>query len=139
MTDPRITDEAVEAAARTYFENLGWDWDELDTDLKDHGENKAAVLREFRAALEAALPHLAPQPVVDREALEKAIAEALVHHYPTRGMQVASGQTCECQYWTGNEPSALLGAGMGGSDQLNRHRAKLAADAVLALINGSAS
>jgi len=109
MTDPRITDEAVEAAARTYFENLGWDWDELDTDLKDHGENKAAVLREFRAALEAALPHLAPQSVVDREALKQAIRKA------ANSEQSFGGAT-----WV--------------DGTLNDYT-----DAVLALINGSAS
>lgn len=73
---------------------------------------------------------------IDRETLERAVGEALRDHFPTRGMQVASGVTCECQYWTGNEPQALLGAGMGGRDQLNRHRAALAADAVLALLPG---
>jgi len=70
---PVVTDEAVEKLARTYYENLGWDWDDLDTDLKDHDENKATILREFRAALEAAAPLLGtrPQPTLDAGALSE--------------------------------------------------------------------
>ena len=59
-----IPDEAVGAAARAYYENLGWDWDDLggwheDKQRElDHEESKATILREFRAALEAAIPLL---------------------------------------------------------------------------------
>lgn len=72
---------------------------------------------------------------ITREELERIVAEAMVHHYPAQGQVVASGQTCECRYWTGNEPQALIGPGLGGRDQLNRHRAVLVTDAVLELIN----
>lgn len=62
--DYKIPDEAVGAAARAYYENLGWDWDDLggwheDKQRElDHEESKATILREFRAALEAAIPLL---------------------------------------------------------------------------------
>lgn len=51
-----ISDEAVEVAAKTYYTNLGWDWDSLDTEAKEHDESKAVILTEFRAVLEAAAP-----------------------------------------------------------------------------------
>jgi hypothetical protein len=65
---PRITDEAVEAIAIRVAPamSMGLAWDELGEVLQNFWLNRS------RAALEAALPHLAPQPVVDREALARA-------------------------------------------------------------------
>lgn len=60
----------------------------------------------------------------DREEL----AKALNGHHVTRGMQVASGVTCECCYWTGSEPEIGKRPMPWGRDQLDLHRA----DAVLA-------
>lgn len=96
MSDLRITDEAVEAAADAYLlvkptDRVGWRLDKM------------------RIALEAALPLLAPQPVVDREAIAKAIHDA---NFPL----------CSREH-------ALYADGPSG-DQ---------ADAVLALLNGAAS
>lgn len=59
----------------------------------------------------------------DREAL----AATLNEHHVTRGMQVASGVTCECRYWTGNEPEEGKRPLPWGSDRLDLHRA----DAIL--------
>jgi hypothetical protein len=53
-----ITDEMVERLTRAYYTNLGWDWEDLDNAARDHGENLAAILREFRVALEAIEPML---------------------------------------------------------------------------------
>jgi len=35
--------------------------------------------------------------------LVQAMAEVLRKHQPTTGMAVASGVTCQCGYWNGNE------------------------------------
>jgi hypothetical protein len=35
--------------------------------------------------------------------LVQAMAEVLRKHQPTTGMSVASGVTCQCGYWTGDE------------------------------------
>jgi hypothetical protein len=35
--------------------------------------------------------------------LVQTMAEVLRSHQMTTGMQVASGTTCRCGYWTGNE------------------------------------
>jgi len=101
MSDPRITEEAVQAAtralARTFVTN-----------------KPVAGTKDFRvdarAALEAALPHLAPQPI-DRE----AVAEAL-HDY--NHMHTWRSGRCDDAC---------------GIASFQR------ADAVLALINGSES
>jgi hypothetical protein len=64
------------------------------------------------------------------------IAEELKRHYPTTGMSVASGVTCECGYWNGVEsPGADRPAGAQGRDGLNWHRAQV----VAALLNGDGS
>lgn len=54
----KISDEAVEKLARTYYGNLGWEWDDLEEAARDHEENLATILREFRVAFEAAAPLL---------------------------------------------------------------------------------
>lgn len=61
--------------------------------------------------------------------LAVAINEVLKGHYPTRGMRVSSGQTCECGYWTGGEVSGKTRP-FGGvqGDGLNWHRASLIAE-----------
>lgn len=58
-----VTDEAVEAAERAYMER----W-------RDRVPAPGAGMR---AALEAAVPLLAPQPVADQEALSRAISDEL--------------------------------------------------------------
>lgn len=72
-----VTEQAVEAAARTYYENLGWDWGELSNGRKDHEESKAEILREFEAVLEAVQPYMGVRPVVDREAVKQALSTEL--------------------------------------------------------------
>ena len=58
----------------------------------------------------------------DREAL----AKALRGHHPTTGMAVASGVTCQCGYWNGNErPGVDRPAGAQGRDGLDWHRAQV--------------
>ena len=60
--------------------------------------------------------------------LAVVINNVLKGHYPTRGMQVSRGVTCECGYWTGTEESGKnRPVGVSG-DQLDWHRAKLVAD-----------
>lgn len=56
-------------------------------------------------------------------------AEVLAQHQATTGMQVASGTTCRCGYWTGNErPGSTRPAGLQG---LIWHQAQVLADAGL--------
>jgi len=95
----RITDEAVEKALHVYYDGA---YDPRAYNPATSGEKFDAM----RAALEAALPHLAPQPI-DREALEQSIRAELVQ----QGVDEF------------HDPMPL-----------GRHLA----DAVLALINGSA-
>ena len=71
-----ITDEAVEAAARKYFTDLGWDWDDIDDDLQDQADSKRTILRQFRRALEAAQPFMTSRTALDRGAVEQAIRDA---------------------------------------------------------------
>ncbi len=81
MSDPRITDEAIEAAAKAIYETPH---DSLSRDGYDRAPRdiQKLYLAEAEAALEAALPHLAPQPQpVDREALERLVNGA--NHYDT--------------------------------------------------------
>lgn len=92
MSDPRITTEAVVAA-----------------------QNAQLVHRTMRAALEAALPHLAPQPV-DREALIRAAAEAMYH-----------------DRWVGDPTEGQFAGERYDDAEL---QASVAVDAVLALLNG---
>jgi len=61
MTDPRITEEAVEAATRALARTFV-------TNKPVAGSKDFRV--DARAALEAARPYFAPQPI-DREALEE--------------------------------------------------------------------
>ncbi len=65
MSDPRITDQAVEKAARAiYAFPTGC---RLEPWAAVTGTLRREYLRAGRAALEAALPHLAPQPLTSRE------------------------------------------------------------------------
>lgn len=105
---PVVTDEAVEGGAKAF-------WDYQADDSADLGpwppdpekSDDADLTRRFvRIVLEAAAPLLAPQPVVDREALVKAIDNA-----------------------------GALEVG-GTNWPLDRKNVQEIADAVLALING---
>lgn len=76
----QITDEAVEAAAMriaewSFEEDPTYKWDDLDAKDKD------SAREGMRAALEAAQPHLAPQSVVDREALLQLLDDYAVGRY----------------------------------------------------------
>jgi hypothetical protein len=137
MNTPVVTDEAVEKLARTYYENLGWDWDDLDTDLKDHDENKATILREFRAALEAAAPLLGtrpqpdeirdpiagldymsdsspvparPQPTLDAEAARAALTTAFLGFRERSGGCPEGPDCAACRRLAGDEAEVALGA-----------------------------
>lgn len=56
----------------------------------------------------------------------KRIAQILNEHHPERGMVVASGVTCQCGYWTGDEIAGVTRpAGVSGADKLDWHRAKV--------------
>ncbi|KQO98590.1 hypothetical protein ASF30_11045 [Leifsonia sp. Leaf264] len=57
--------------------------------------------------------------------LTERIASALAQHFPTRGMSVSMGVTCECGYWTGAEPEAGKRPLPWGRDQLGLHRARI--------------
>jgi hypothetical protein len=81
VTDPRITDEAVEAAV-----------DVLDDDGHNalHCTPGPDLYVTTRAALEAALPHLAPQPVPTAGDILQALTEvyesgAMGGEWPTLG------------------------------------------------------
>lgn len=84
ITDIKVTDEAVEAGARAYYENLGWDWASLDTEAREHDQSKAIILAEFRRALEAAAPLLQVQ-AIDRAAMIEAIESASYRTEDIRG------------------------------------------------------
>ena len=60
------------------------------------------------------------------ESVVRAILDALRDHRPTTGMQVASGQTCACGYWTGSERQ---GPTPSGWPLIVNHAAREAADA----------
>ena len=56
--------------------------------------------------------------------------EILRSHKPTTGMQVASGITCECGYWTGDERAGVdRPVGIRG-DGLDWHRSLLIGDLI---------
>lgn len=56
--------------------------------------------------------------------IEEELARELNKHYPTRGMKVAMGETCECGYWTGEEDRFTPHPW--GLDRLDLHRARIA-------------
>lgn len=61
----------------------------------------------------------------DAEKVTELIAESLREHQPTTGMKVASGETCNCGYWTGNErPGVTRPVGFQG---LQWHQAQVIA------------
>lgn len=97
-----------------------------------HAANAANLLRKLGDRDDVRLIFiqgpLEPAGIMD---VSTIIAEATKDHYPTRGMQVSMGVTCRCGHWTGSEPEAYLGAGVGGRDQLGRHRAVVAAQALV--------
>ena len=140
MSDPRITDEAVEAAERAY--------------VKHWRDRVPAAGAGMRAALEAALPHLAPQPVVDRDAAARPDWRQLVwaemshRGYTDDEIKAAERQRCAdtCE-WDGNS----LRWDCFDEDGKSNHPAAdelaeiagviervLDSDAVLALLNGGA-
>lgn len=62
------------------------------------------------------------------------IATAIKDHQMTTGMQVASGVTCRCGYWNGNERAGVdRPVGCGG---LTWHQAQEAATAIRAELAG---
>lgn len=95
-----------------------------------HGENAESVVNKFAGTTGLRLVHVPPANPTSVEDIAWIIAEATKNHYMTRGMQVSMGVTCRCGHWTGSEPEGFLGAGLGGRDQLGRHRAMVAAQAL---------
>ena len=136
MSDPRITDKAVEAAAKAIYETPH---DSLSRDgySRANRDIQKLYLAEAEAALKAALPHLiddgaalpvrtdgggnptaassSPQPV-DREALIRAAAEAMYH-----------------DRWVGDPTEGQFAGERYDDAEL---QASVAVDAVLALLNG---
>ena len=53
----------------------------------------------------------------------KVVAKILNQHHQSTGMQVASGVTCQCGYWTGDEPESGKCPLPWGIDRLDLHRA----------------
>lgn len=53
-----IPEEAIDAAARAHVKRTGWDWDELGDSSDEDDANRATIIADMRAALQAALPHL---------------------------------------------------------------------------------
>ena len=93
MTDDTVRDGLARAlfAARLadgdYPDGTGV-WDDVPEDWRE----------ACQVLADAALAYLAGQRV-DVEAVARVLAE----HQPTTGMSVASGVTCRCGYWNGNE------------------------------------
>jgi hypothetical protein len=66
--------------------------------------------------------------------IAEIIATTIRDHSLTTGMQVASGSTCRCGYWNGNERAGKdRPVGCGG---LTWHQAQQAATNVLAVLEG---
>lgn len=63
MNRPEITDEMVMAAAKAYYTHLGWDWEDLQDATRDHEENLAVIVSEFRIVLEAAFALIPAEPL----------------------------------------------------------------------------
>ncbi len=82
------------------------------------------TVEEWLPEADAALAYLAQQ----RPGVE-AIAGVLREHMATGGMSVASGVTCRCGYWTGNEePGKTRPVGYSG---LQWHQAEAVAAHIL--------
>ena len=67
-------------------------------DVVNDDAQKGDIRQAASNAADAALAHLAGQRVG-----VGAVARVLAEHQPTTGMSVASGVTCRCGYWNGNE------------------------------------
>jgi hypothetical protein len=95
MTTSAVTDEAVEAAAVriaawSFEDDPTYKWDDLDA------EDKGSAREGMRAALEAAVPLLAPQPVASQERVAEVLYTAMCK----------TGDDCE------DLAAALLAAGV---------------------------
>lgn len=77
MSDPRITDEAVEVTAAQLWHFV---WSDVDPYSNASEAEKDVCRRSARDVLNDAVPLLAPQPVVDREVL----IEALINLHASR-------------------------------------------------------
>jgi hypothetical protein len=108
MTDPRITNRTKAYRAARDAWHAAYCGEDRACTPGDHCEG-APDRKALQAALGAALAHLAPQPVVDREQIAKAIHDAVWPNCPNEHVIFADGTEGD------------------------------AADAVLALINGSVS
>jgi hypothetical protein len=56
------------------------------------------------------------------------LAKELAKHHPSRGVVVSSGTTCECGYWTGDEPEGGKRPLPWGRDRLDLHRGRVAVE-----------
>lgn len=123
-----------DAVARELYDRYPNEWVALGYGdmVIAHAANAANLFRDLGDRDDVRLVFIeGPREPVGIVDVSTIIAEATKDHYPTRGMQVSMGVTCRCGHWTGSEPEAYLGAGVGGRDQLGRHRAVVAAQALL--------
>ena len=79
---------------------------------------------------DAALTALADHP-----GLAEVLGNTLRAHQPTTGMSVASGVTCRCGYWNGNEVGGKTRPV--GYQGLQWHQANVLADVVRAWLRGA--
>ncbi len=162
MSDPRITDEAVEAATRSLHPGLFEDDGLLHPALAHSGQWQAR--HKVRAALEAALPHLAPQS--DDEAALPVRADgggnpaaassspqpvddedddtpwpsglSLDNPFLTTPPPIGRDQIAEALH-AHDQERARIYCGWQNASGMTKHTYLGYADAVLALLNGGAS
>ena len=98
--------------------------------IVNQGGSTHLTSREAQGMADAALAALADGP-----GLAEVLGNALRAHQPTTGMSVASGVTCRCGYWNGNEVGGKTRPV--GYQGLQWHQANVLADVVRAWLRGA--
>ena len=96
----------------------------------NQGGSTYLTSREAQDMADAALAALADHP-----GLVEVLGNALRAHQPTTGMSVASGVTCHCGYWNGNEVGGKTRPV--GYQGLQWHQANVLSDVVRAWLRGA--
>jgi hypothetical protein len=144
MADQSVTDEAVEAAARTLNPSIFEPHTYVDPEpMRD------VYRADARAALAAAAPLLAPGQVLDREAVWRGVYSAAIQHLNPSGvadkatdavMELARPMPTREQIAEAlREVSVLDYAAPPAENTLSGSERERVADALLALLNGSES
>ena len=98
--------------------------------IVSQGGSTHLTSREAQDMADAALAAIADDP-----GLVEVLGNTLRAHQPTTGMSVASGVTCRCGYWNGNEVGGKTRPV--GYQGLQWHQANVLADVVRAWLRGA--